>query len=275
MSEAAEAAPVAEAPAGEAPPQDMPQTPEPQAEPQTEAQKEAAAEEERLWKQSEMNKVIDKVRRNARYLGRREGMAEAYEKLMAERSAPPKPDRVADATQVLDKPIRNQYASDEEYIAAVAAHTVRTEIHGQQSKVAEQTEREQQARLLEGFQSRVQSARDSLPDYDEVVGLSDAPMSKPMAEAILDSDVGPQLTYHLAKNPQEAARIAALSPVKAIREIAAIEAKLKAPAIAPAAKATSAPPPPTHVSGRGTTAAKDPSRMSMEEFDAWRRTRGW
>lgn len=266
------AAPAAEAPQGEAPPADMPAVAElEQIEgEQTEAQQEAAKEAKRVYDQDEVDRLVNKVRRNARYLARKEAEADIYAKLAGGNQ----PQVEKTAAQPLDKPARHAYASDEDYIAAVARHEARTEIYGQRTQAAEAEQKAIRDRSLNEFQARTEQARSRLPDYDEVVGMSDAPMSQPMAEAIVDSDVGPQVTYYLAKNPQEAARIAGLSPVKAIREIAAIEAKIKAPAV-PTAKATSAPTPPTHASGRGTTASKDPSRMSMDEFDAWRRTRGW
>jgi hypothetical protein len=257
-------------PAGEAPPAEMPAVAEPveqEAEP-SEAQKEA----ERVYKQEEVDRLVNKVRRNARYLARKEAEADIYARMAAAGGITP-PEKPAAPT--LDKPARNAYASDEDYIAALARHEARTEIHGQRTQAAEAEQKAIRDRSLNEFQARTELAREKLPDFDEVVGMSDAPMSQAMAEAIVDSDVGPQLTYHLAKNPQEAARIAGLSPVKAIREIAMIEAKLKAPA-APTVKATSAPPPPTHVSSRSASAvSKDPSRMSMDEYVAWTRTRGY
>lgn len=256
------------APVGEAPPQDMPPAPEPEtlASEETEAQKDA----DRVYKQDEVDRLVNKVRRNARYLARKEAEADIYAKIASGNQ--PQAEKPLQPT--LDKPARNAYATDEDYIAALARQEARTEIHGQRTQAAEAEQKAIRDRSLNEFQARADAARAKLPDFDEVVGMSEAPMSQPMAEAIIDSDVGPQLTYYLAKNPQEAERIAGLSPVRAIREIAAIEAKIKAPP-APTAKATSAPPPPTHASGRSSSATgKDPSRMSMDEYVVWRRTQG-
>lgn len=72
-----------------------------------------------------------------------------------------------------------------------------------------------------------------------------------MAEAIKESEHGPDLAYHLAKHPDEARRIAGLSPYSQIRELGRIEAGL-APASVPQTKpATGAPEPPPQARGAG------------------------
>jgi hypothetical protein len=62
------------------------------------------------------------------------------------------------------------------------------------------------------------------------------PMSRsrfPMAHAILHSEQGPDIAYHLGKNPAEAERISKLAPALQLVELGKIASKLEAPAEAP------------------------------------------
>lgn len=124
------------------------------------------------------------------------------------------------------------------------------------------------------WQQRAAEAKAAMPDFDEVMAASSAPMSHAMAEVLKESEHGPALAYHLAKNAAEAERIARLSPLAAARELGRIEATLSTPAAAPAPapkKVTSAPTPPTPIgSGRSTTG--DPANMSQADYMAWRQT---
>ena len=48
-----------------------------------------------------------------------------------------------------------------------------------------------------------------------------------MRDAILESEVGPKILYHFAKNPDEAERIGKLSVAKALKELGKLEATLQ------------------------------------------------
>ncbi len=121
------------------------------------------------------------------------------------------------------------------------------------------------------WQQRATAAKETLPDFEQVLSESTAPMTKDMAEVLRDSEHGPALAYHLAKNPAEAERIARLSPLAAAAALGRIEADLSKPA-APAAapkKVTSAPTPPTPI-GAGRSTEGDPAKMSYKDYEAWR-----
>lgn len=139
---------------------------------------------------------------------------------------------------------------------------------------------EAQRRTQAEFNAKAAAVRTEHPDFDEVVATCEAPMSPAVAEALLTSAEGPRIMYQLAANPAELARISALPPVAAAREIGRLEAKLasgsaapaKTPAVAPRRPAV--PAPITPVTTRGPSAVKDPSKMSFEEYAAWRRATG-
>jgi hypothetical protein len=92
------------------------------------------------------------------------------------------------------------------------------------------------------------------------------PITPEMAEIIRDSDVWPDLAYHLGKNMAEAARIAALSPTRQAVELGRLEARVTAPKPLP----NRAPAPVEPVSGIAAGGTKDPGKMSFEEYKAWR-----
>lgn len=75
--------------------------------------------------------------------------------------------------------------------------------------------------------------------------------SPTMAEAIRTSETGADVAYHLAKNPEEARRIAALPDIAQVRELTRLETKLATAPAAPPKTATDAPAPPPKARGSG------------------------
>ncbi len=92
----------------------------------------------------------------------------------------------------------------------------------------------------------------------------------------MDSEKGPELVYHLAKNPAEAERLNAMSVRQMDREIGRLETTLgaKAPPAPPAARTTNAPPPVKPGSPASSPANTDPSKMTQPEYEAWRKGQG-
>ena len=95
---------------------------------------------------------------------------------------------------------------------------------------------------------------------------SDWACSETMADAIQDSDAGPALAYHLASHPDEAARIAALSPLGQVRALGRIEAGL-ADGAATAMSISAAPAPPPSVRGSGGRFRPAPDTDDFAAFD--------
>ena len=119
---------------------------------------------------------------------------------------------------------------------------------------------------MEAFQYRETEAREKWTDYDAVTRNPNVPILPDMAEVIRDSDVGPDLAYHLGKNPQEAMRIAQMSPTRRAVEMGKLEARLTAPKPAP----KQPPAPISPVSAIAAGGSKDPGNMSMSEYIQWR-----
>jgi hypothetical protein len=121
------------------------------------------------------------------------------------------------------------------------------------------------------WQQRAEAAKAELPDFEQVMAASAAPMTHAMAEAIKGSDIGPKVAYHLAQNPDIATRLSRLEPMAAAREIGRLEASLSVKAEPTPKRITSAPTPPTPIgSGRSTTG--EPGSMSQADYMEWRKT---
>ena len=165
-----------------------------------------------------------------------------------------------------------QFSSFDEYVEAKASYIARqqieqtlTEREQRQMAVRAQSER---ATVAEKWNAKVASATAEMPDFEDVITSSDVPMTEAMQQAIMESDLGPKLAYHLANNPEEARKIAAMSPVGAIRALGRIEERLSKPAD----KVTTSAPEPIKPTGASARVEKDPSDMSQKEFEKWRKS---
>jgi hypothetical protein len=96
------------------------------------------------------------------------------------------------------------------------------------------------------------------------------------SQVILESEVGPQLMYELAKNRDEALRIRELPPIAAARELGKIEARIssKAAATKPETKQVTSAPKPIAPIGSNSSASRksldDPS-LSFSDYVRMRR----
>lgn len=144
-------------------------------------------------------------------------------------------------------------------------------------RMSERAQAQQQEVRTTTWNERQAAARTAMPDYDEVVGSSETPLAPHVAEVILESDHGPALAYHFARNPEVLTRLNGMSPLQAAREVGRIETSLASPTTQTAAstvKTTNAPKPATTTASQGRTTSSDPSKMSMDEYRKFRAGQG-
>lgn len=179
--------------------------------------------------------------------------------------------QAASQAQTNEKPTPDKFNDYAEYVEALTDWKT-------EQKINERLQQEGQRRVehtrAQTFEQRQAEFKAKAPDYDEVVGSSDAPVTEHVSAALLDSEVGPALMYHLAKNPQVLERLNRMTEAQANREIGRLEASLAQPAPAPAVKTTAAPRPASVLGSQGRGATLDPSRMSHEEYRAYRAKQG-
>lgn len=123
------------------------------------------------------------------------------------------------------------------------------------------------------WQAKVDSAKAELPDYDEVVTKSRAHVEPHVANAVLESELGPKLFHYLAKNPSELEQLNDMTERGALKYIAKLEVTLEAKK-APEVRVSKAPEPIKSTNSVRGVVAKQPQDMNIEEYTAWRRANG-
>lgn len=119
--------------------------------------------------------------------------------------------------------------------------------------------------IVETYEDRADAARKALPDFDRV--MASAPnVNNHVAELILSDENGPQIAYHLAKNPKLIGDLNAMHPLQAAREIGRLAANVATPS-----KRTTQAPPPVKPAGSASSPSSDPAKMSTDEYFAYRR----
>lgn len=170
---------------------------------------------------------------------------------------------------VSDKePALEDFADINEWSRAMTAHAVKEAERRVEARFSQQTQQSSQQKLAEQFSARERDYATKHPDYIESVqGLGAVVQFSPeQLEVIGHSEHGPALVHHLANHLDEAVRIAHLPPHLAAAELARLEVRVSAPKTQPVSKA----PAPVPTVGGGATVTKDPERMSVEEWLAWR-----
>lgn len=202
-----------------------------------------------------VQKRIDKAVKAQREAERKAAELEA--KLQTQDSTPAKEPVAAVKPDQTGKPVAANFDTYEEYIEKLTdwkqdqRDAARAQADAQAKAKAEQTAR------VSKWNERETAAKSKFEDYDEAVKdakVPDTPARPVIHEYLLDSEAGPAIAYHLAKNPEDLARIAALSPVRAVGELGKLEAKLSEDAPQPkTAAAKPLPKPPAVVAGSTPT----------------------
>ena len=107
----------------------------------------------------------------------------------------------------------------------------------------ETTAETQRAQAQTAYGERLAVAKERLHDYDEVLETSDVMVNDMVTEALFESELGPDIVYHLAQHPEEATRLNLLSPVALGRELGKLEARLQPPEAEQPPASTSETPP--------------------------------
>ena len=166
------------------------------------------------------------------------------------------------------RPTLEQYNYDEQaYSQAMQAWMTEGLQKQQQAAQMAQQQLEMQAQQLQRQQmleQRMQQAVEKYPDFVEAInspGLPQFSQVNPYAyEAIVNSEM---MAMHLARSPDEAHKLAGMSPIDAVKQVARLEAMLSRPQPNPK------PQPPATVAGRNDVGA-DPANMTPEEYRDWR-----
>ena len=177
-----------------------------------------------------------------------------------------------------EPPSQDDFETYEEYQEALVDWKVTLRLTERDVVERERIERNSTVRAREkvvaAHEARIDTFRSGHADFDAVIAQGkDLPMTQPMQDSVLNSDMGPEVMYHLCRFPEECDRIAALSPMVAIREMGKLEARIEAAGTGPASSSTpltNAPRPIKPVGG-GATASTVP--LDQMDYQSFRRAR--
>lgn len=169
------------------------------------------------------------------------------------------------------EPDPNDYeygATDARYIEDRAVFRARQEFERQHA--AREAERTRQGQIAT-FEAKADALSEKTPDFYDVVGPDFGKVARlctpVMSDAIMASEAGPELAYHLAKSPAEARRIAALPPLAQAMELGKIAQKLASPPAPTPKTATDAPAPTPQVRGAGGRFTVAPDTSDFAAFE--------
>lgn len=228
-----------------------------------------AVEPEKTFTQAQLEKQIGQRLARERANAQRELQSEREQRIRLEERLnqhAPAQTPAGDA-----EPNLKDYTDFGKYTEAMARYVTKQEMKGAlaERETAAKTERANaaQAATAADWNKKVSASLKDMPDFNEVMAeASDVPMPPHMQQAIMESDEGPRLAYYLAQHPEDAFRIAAMTPNGAVRALTLIEVGFQKKPV------TATPAPITPIGSRPTAGPKAlTSPMSQSEFERRRR----
>ena len=189
----------------------------------------------------------------------------------------------ADESPIGREPRADQFDDAFEYAKALAEWSAEKALYDRDQQEANRKAQEAQDKVLQSWKERLEKAKETLPDFDDMVASATVQIENTVRDAILESDVGPQILYELASDEEYAQKVAAMPVAKALREIGKLEARFEKQEAAeetavrskPVVQKSKAPAPLSPI--RATGSAMDNSIGSDGEFhgsfQAWKAAR--
>ena len=199
--------------------------------------------------------------------------ASPQDEVAASASEPPPIDDAKSA-----KPNQEDFDTYDEYQEAMVKWNVKQEVsQSLKKREAEQRERiardqaqHDQKKVVDEHVARIDAFRQAHADFDAVIDKGkNLPLTRPMQDAVVNSESGPALMYHLCQHPEECDRIAAMHPMMAVKEMGKLEARIEAASTGPASSAdslTQAPRPIKPVGGGATASTMPLDQMSYRDY---------
>ena len=125
------------------------------------------------------------------------------------------------------KPKPEQFNDAFEYAEALAEWTAEKAIAEQKKAEAEAKSNEKREKTLKSWAKRVEAFKDEMPNFDSMVQSSDVTVTDDVRDAIIESEFGPQILYHMAENPKFASKLSEMSMSAAMKELGKLEAKFE------------------------------------------------
>ncbi len=131
------------------------------------------------------------------------------------------------------KPKEADFKTYAEYVEALTDWKTDRKLEARDAEHAKaqaaQSDAERGKAIIDAHNARVDEAKARYSDWNDAFkGLSDSSYTEPMVVFIFESEAGPDVTYWLAKNRDELARISRLTPLRQAAELGRIEAQILA-----------------------------------------------
>ena len=168
-------------------------------------------------------------------------------------------------------PAQADFGTFEEYLEAKAEWIAERKV---ESKLTEREQKQEQRKLederetvTKSWQQKVDVATSKYADYgDALESVDHINIPVPLQHAIMESDLGADLAYHLAKNPAELERIVALKPHAALMALGKLEDKLSQPVPEQKKPVSKAPAPIKPLGGKSEATGSHSPTDDMETF---------
>lgn len=134
----------------------------------------------------------------------------------------------ADESPIGREPRADQFDDAFEYAKALAEWSAEKALYDRDQQEANRKIEEERSKVLKSWSEKLEKAKPNLADFDEVIESTQVVVSNEVRDAIIESDVGPEILYHLAGlDNEEAEKFQALPLSKALREIGKLEARFE------------------------------------------------
>jgi hypothetical protein len=190
---------------------------------------------------------------------------------------PPAPAEIDYQAVLGPKPKQDDFETYEEYYEALADYRADVKILQFQA----QQHNQGQIREIEMFKETViEAGTAKYEDFEEVARDPALAITGQMLDAMRELDAPEDVAYYLGRHPNEAIKIARMTPAGMGRALTQLEFRIQqevtsTPPIEPTSpqpkrKTSGAPPPVRPVKGGAEQVSKDPDKMSPEEYREWR-----
>lgn len=203
--------------------------------PATGAEGQETQQEAKTFTQQELDEKVQ--RRVAKAERKAQAQIQELREQIEALKTSPKP---ADNQQPSKEPQRSEFSSYEDYVEAraifKAEQAAERRLQAEREARDTETKKAKQEESGKAFRAKVEAViekgNEKFADFDAVINeaVEDGVIAidSPMYHGLIDSDMGHEIAYWLAKNPAEAKRIAGLSAYRQVAEIGKLEDRLSA-----------------------------------------------
>ena len=218
-----------EAEAVEETPESEPVAEEGESEHDTEAEGKATEERKQNPKLEKRFSELTKARKLAEEnAAKAQAEKEALEARLREYEERTNPQPKADESPIGREPKPDQFDDAFEYAKALAEWSAEKALYERDQQEANRRVEEERQKVLKTWSEKLERAKPNLADFDEVIESTQVVVSNEVRDAIIESDVGPEILYYLASlDGEEAEKFQALPVAKALREIGKLEARFE------------------------------------------------